>query len=321
MPLDPQSLFETGKCFTCFGASAEDVLELALLSTLSPTGANPLLPTLPTHPLALSWQARVQTNGGSVPSAASVAAISTFCYALDAAGVTSLIITLNVFAPDSFISCLTPLIVGAGGTDPWNNPSNLFQAADLSVNGLQGNGTTKFLATTVNPALNYSNDTSASLFVYESTTDAVTTCPIGCFAAAAANDFALFTNSFGAGIFLFDCWNNTDNQGRCVVNPGPTLAGFYLGTRTASNLSSAYFANSTNPWSLKGTNVGGPIGAHTDPNHDLGIFCINGGGGQFFFSDRKISGAGMGFGMTSAQGQALYNAFQALRQSFGGGFV
>ena len=69
------------------------------------------------HPLATSWATRVVTNGGAAPSGATVLAISNFCYALDAAGLTSSFLALNVFAPDSLIAAMTPLIHNKGLAD------------------------------------------------------------------------------------------------------------------------------------------------------------------------------------------------------------
>ncbi len=49
MAIDIQSLFSEGKCFTCFGASAEDCLELALLVIIV-RGAAPAAPLAPSNP-------------------------------------------------------------------------------------------------------------------------------------------------------------------------------------------------------------------------------------------------------------------------------
>ena len=289
-------------------------------SSIAVTSVSNLV-NVPLNALATSWRTRVQTNGGAAPSTASVRAISDFSYHLDDNGLTSLILSCNVFAPDSLNACFTPLIVGPG-LDPWTNVSNQFVSGDLTVNGLIGDGVAKSLATGIDPSTAYSGDNSAGLFVYESTTSAATTCPIGAAASLSTRALELFTNSFGAGIFLWDCWDNTDNRGRTVKNPGPTLAGFYLGTRTGATVSKSYFANSSNPWAEQGNNVGTSIGVHGDvAGSDINVFCQHSGANQFFFSTRRMSAAGVTRGLTSAQGQALYNGIQTLRQTFGGGFV
>jgi hypothetical protein len=66
VPNDPQTLFDEGKCYTCFGATEEDLLELALLSRILIIGFGPPTPgnidisdASLTNDIIVTW-----TNGG-----------------------------------------------------------------------------------------------------------------------------------------------------------------------------------------------------------------------------------------------------------------
>ena len=89
-----------------------------------------------------AWVARVVANGGATPSASTQTAASTFWNSVSA--LQSQVICLNFFAPDNLIACLTPFIKGPGN-DPWINHN--FVTGDLSVTGLQGNGSNKYVDT------------------------------------------------------------------------------------------------------------------------------------------------------------------------------
>ena len=111
------------------------------------------------HPTAANWLTRVVANGGALPSNTTLNATSDFCYSLDTAGLTSLIIAVNTFVPDNLIASITPLIKNAGN-DPWTN--NNFVAGDLNMDGLKGNGSNKYLATGLNPSVVFDGPLSAS---------------------------------------------------------------------------------------------------------------------------------------------------------------
>lgn len=268
--------------------------------------------------LVLDWVARVVAHGGAIPSSATQMAMSTFTNSLDSAGLTSLMISLNVFAPDSLVACLTPLLIG-GSFDPWSNVGPSFVSGDLNINGLLGDATSKVLDTGLAPSAGFSQSISAGLSVYESTTTNAIVCAIGGHQTSSTVGFALFTNSFGTGQVLFDCWNNS--TGRLVVNPGPTVAGFTSGNRTAANVSKAYFANSSNPFAQIGTTLATSGNLFSDCTQGTGVFCSQEFPTNQFVSGRRMSFAAIHLGLSAAQAQDLFNAVHKLRQTLGGGFV
>jgi len=114
-----------------------------------------LRPTSGVHPEAAAWRSAVVANGGSV-SGSTLNAISTFCTAIDAAGIRDRFYRLNLFAGTGLNAALVPLYLGPtyGGTtygnttDTNNGPfvSDDYNETGASA-GLQGNGTNKWLAT------------------------------------------------------------------------------------------------------------------------------------------------------------------------------
>jgi len=108
---------------------------------------------------AQSWVNRVYANGGTV-SSTTATAVNTFCNDIDAAGLRGRFYRLNLFCGTGLAACLVPLYRGPslggtqyGGTTDTNNGP--FVSSDYnetgSSGGLNGNGSTKYLATGLNP--------------------------------------------------------------------------------------------------------------------------------------------------------------------------
>lgn len=109
------------------------------------------------HPEANAWRTAVVSNGGSV-SATTFQAVSTFCAAIDAAGIRDRFYRLNLFAGTGLNAALVPLYRGPtyGGTtygnatDTNNGP---FVSADYVETGASGgfspgaSNSTKYLDT------------------------------------------------------------------------------------------------------------------------------------------------------------------------------
>lgn len=97
-------------------------------------------------------------NGGSV-SSTTLAAVNVFCKAVDSAGLRSLFYRLNLFCGGNLSSALVPLYRGPArtGTQHGNatDTNANFVSGDYvetgSTGGLNGNGTSKYLATGLNP--------------------------------------------------------------------------------------------------------------------------------------------------------------------------
>jgi len=265
-------------------------------------------------PIVASWSGRVTAGGGSIPTLTTLEALTDFTYGLKADNIFTKMISVNAFVPDSLIASITP-VIQTSGSSVWTN--NNFVSADLTVNGLLGNGSNKWLDTGVNVSTAYGNDTSAGLSVYESTTTVSNVCAIGAAANSSTTGLELFTNSFG-GAILFDCWNNSNSTGRLATSV-PTASGFTSGNRTAANDFRTYFGNSNIPFAQQG--IQATTGnSHSDTNFTIGCFVDHVTTGNFFFSNRRMSFAAIHTGLTSTECNNFFNRVQTLRQAFRGGF-
>jgi len=237
---------------------------------------------------------------------------------MDASGLTSKMISVCPFCPpDSsggalFVGelrrSITPLIKGPG-LDPWTNGN--FLTADLTSNGLVGDGATKFLNTGVNPITAVLNDTEFGITIYHVSPINVDGIEMG---ILSGNRVALGSSGFVSNA-SWAAWDNTANGQITVANSN--WSGFLSGNRISAVSSSLYKANSTNPFSTLGS-IAATSG--TRPNGNIFCFCLDLGGASFF-TTRRMSFAAIHHGLTSSEAQQFYNLIQALRVSFGGGFV
>lgn len=127
------------------------------------------LVTLGFHIEAIAWRTAVFANGGTV-SDATLRAVSTFCYAIDAAGIRDRFMRLNLFCGNNLASCLVPLYTDTSmnyahvGNSVDINTGNNFVGVDYSEStGLTGDGSTKILETGVSQYQSNSGNESASL--------------------------------------------------------------------------------------------------------------------------------------------------------------
>jgi hypothetical protein len=259
--------------------------------------------------LATDWASRVVTNGGAAPSGGTVTAISDFCDALDTSGLTSLLFGVCCFVPDSLIAAITPLIVGTGH-DPWTNMGP-FVSGDLSVNGLKGDGSTKYLMTGL-IASALSSSSFCGIAAYVATDDTGNSNEVG--ATDGSGESELFINNGGSD--YFDCWNSSSGRIHQTLPTG--FHGFHCGNQETSLGQDIYISNSTTP--LYSIAHGGAVGY--PPTTEYYVFSYNNNGSPGTpLSARRFSFLAIYKGTTLANVTALYNAVQALRVALGGGFV
>jgi hypothetical protein len=313
---DPAKLMALAKCMGCIPpGDQQEVQDYLLCQIANATGGTPAPPTYLVSPLMTNWVARVVTNLGATPSANTQTAVNAFALGLDAAGLLPKMIAVNCFAPDNLSACTTPLIKNFGN-DPWTNHN--FAVGALTVNGLAGNGSSSYLDTGVVPNNCFPNVNSAGITLYSTKGNADAGKNDASVITGAANAFQIQTDELGQTIF--DCFTN--NTGARVICPAlPGSLGYTSANRTDATHQSVYQANSLVPHYLAGTNAGGP-GASM-PAGILPIFCWNsiGGTGITNFSNKRFSFAAIHLGLTQAESLALYTLVQAMRFSFGGGYV
>lgn len=253
--------------------------------------------------LVSDWRARVITAGGAAPSANTLSAAKTFLRSLLSAGILSKMLDVNIFAPDSLTACLVPL-VKRYGSSTWGNVGP-FVSGDLTVNGLESNGSTKWLNTGFVPSTAYagSNQYDAGLTAYLYSGDLM----IGDQAGPGA---AWWHSENGSC-----CWHQNELNLHWTGTPG-----YYSVNRTASNSMKQYYAKSSSAHAQVGTTVttdnGDPLpyAVYVGASNDSNLAVQNKVTGRYSF-------VAFHKGLDATQSSAFYNAIQALRVALGGGYA
>lgn len=266
------------------------------------------------------WAARVVTNGGAQVSANTITALSTFVSTLITNSLDSMMLAVLPIVPDNLIAAITPLYKNAGN-DPWTN--NNFVAGDLTINGLVGNGTTKFLNTGVtqnswNAFFGATCRNSAGIALYFFASNNNSEYDFGC--GDTANALQQLTGLANqSGTSEFDDPLGTANALR-VSAANAAWTGYLSGQRISATDARLYKANSGTAHTQLAINNGNAGAAVTDAGN-MFLFALNETTTTGFFSTKRISFCATMQGLTSAQDTTFFNAVQALRTALGGGFV
>jgi len=262
------------------------------------------------------WSARVATNGGVCPKAATVSAADTFNTAV--AGISAHLFHVNLIAPESLIAALTPFIVSVGATLWTKHIRGVPPTESITINGLQAgtddtNGTVYDTGFAPSGVVSWSaSNGGMSVYVSDATPPSSVNDLSGCYNGVNA---AIGIQVNNATAHLFICWDVTQ---RIQYNLA-AVGGFYMASRTTISLLTSYFANSGNAWASTGTNV---VNTGRTPNpQNIGV-CGEIQAGPVYAPDAgRISFVAYHDGLSSADGQTLFNAAQAFRVAIGGGFV
>jgi hypothetical protein len=214
---------------------------------------------------------------------------------------------VNIFAPDSLIACRTPLIKG-GGSDPWTN-SGSFVDADLSVNGLKGDGVGKYLNTGFNPSVSSTNNNDGlTCYVSEVDDTIYPQAPVGIqFGGGAVN--MIYQN--GGGYYGFI---------ETVTQPagwGMMVPGLWSTSRSSGTDLRLSYGGPFAPYNELATNS--TLQANGEPNGSIYAMCQNLNTVASSFFKGRVSFIAMHKALTLAEGSALYDAVVQLRISLGGG--
>jgi len=170
-----------------------------------------------------------------------------------------------------------------------------FGSPAVTFNGIQGNGTTQYYSTHLNPTIAIPSATSYSHSVYSNSV------------VISRNQSEIGSITRNNSVFIATKWsdNNTyiDNgnsgSNRVIVNnAGQT--GLILGSRVANNDSRGF---------VRGLQTGATqtIIGGTLTNHDLYLISYNNSGNPTAFSNRALQFAHVGDGMTAAE-VAIFNS-------------
>ena len=273
-----------------------------------------LRPRSTLHQDAASWAARVVANGGSV-TGTTLAAVSKFCAAIASAGIRDRFYRLNLFCGTGLNAALVPLYRGPslGGTQYGGatDTNNAFvgvgtdYAETGASGGLLGNGTSKYLDTTLAPS-DLPSYTSAHIAVYHSQPSGgnQTRAWISCRDTSTASPIYLSNGIFSASaVFGQYMASATAN-----FNTGGSQTGAAGGLRVVSRTAVDRLDNYYNAVSLANStiNIAGGIAGVTSARPFF-IFANNNQGTADQVMNGRIMGYSIGLGLSQAQVDA-YNA-------------
>jgi hypothetical protein len=264
-----------------------------------------------------NWVTRVVAHGGATPSGGTQLAFAAFYKALSDNNLLPKMKVVMPMAPDSLTACLTPFLNPALGADPWINHS--FVSGDLTVNGLIGNGSTKYLDTGVVPRGAFANNADGGLTVYAAANgNNNTETDLYC---SNAPSQTMGTNVSQGGTAICDMYTQTPGSGRISAS-NSAFVGYVSGNRGALGggvLQAIYKANSSGGHSTlvsSTTSSGGSL-----PTLNLFAFADNNVGSPILLSSKRCSFFAIHSGLTALDSSNFYTAIQALRTALGGGFV
>jgi len=266
------------------------------------------------HPQVVDWVGRVKLNGGSQPSSKTVTAVNRFYIKLVQNDLLTKMKSVCCLVPDNLIASITPLIRGVGN-NPWTNMN--FVASDLTVNGLVGNGTSKYLKTGIIPNSVFSDNNSAGLTLYIHTGGNYESCDIGATDALWTNSFELFVD-YSDGYSYFDCYALSGGR---ISGSNSAWTGFLSGNRTASNATIIYKANSSTALTTVASGSNAPT--QVRPSYEIYCFALDVANALSapLMSARRLSFAAIHLGLSQAEANKFYSYIQALRTELGGGYV
>lgn len=256
------------------------------------------------------WNTKVQSNGGAALSAATVSSFASCVDGLVTDGIYNRIFQINPIAPDSLIAVETPWSRKGNTLTQWTNHN--FVIGDLGINGLTGDGATKYLDTGFNASTQIPSQNNASLAFYAYTANSTANgVECGCLNGAVTTGYYLRSNLPATSATVIS-----------DVAAEPTVAspgnGYYCGSRTASNRVDIYFANSLTPHASVANSVVAATLAF--PNFVQPLFADNFNGAVSSFVNSVLSSSVFALGLSSSQSQSLFNRLQAMLVARGGGF-
>jgi len=276
------------------------------------------------HTTVQDWSYRVQKNGGALPSGTTQRALSDFMKGADAYNLTSKMKSVVCFVPDNLIAAITPL-VKVVGNDPWTNTN--FIASDLTIAGLKGNGSDKYLTTNIK-----ANQLSA-LPLPVADSHVVVYVSVGAIEAkvewggtdapGSTLSFRLYGHYTTPNVTATQ--NYGDNTGLNYTQPSAVVP--YTGYICSNRISSSVIVGSRDIFLASSTlahssSISSATLSTTQPTSTgILVFCGSEGGGASNFSTKRYSFASMGNGLTSIESNNLFNLVQTMRRQLGGGYV
>ena len=262
------------------------------------------------------WNRKVVAAGGANVSSTTSNFSRAFWSGLDTDAALYSIVVANAFPPDNLTACRVPLIWQAG-SEVWTNVN--FGASNLTVNGLDGDGTSKYLGTgvTANTVVTRGFGTTsagASVLIYSPD-------PLvggANFGVGGASSYQFIVGKLADAAY-FSCWKsiNVNTDFVRLTLPGTTnFAGYISGNRTAANaIRLDWVTNGVHNIATNGT--GNQTGAKG--TFSTLVFAANSSGTPALYDGDTVSFLAVHNGLTQTQSSNVWERVKALRTGFGGG--
>jgi len=279
-----------------------------------------LRPRSTLHPEAAAWRTAVVANGGTV-SGSTLLAVSKFCADIDKYALRTRFARLNLICGDSLSAALVPLYRGPSPTGTqYGNAADGYNAfvglgtdyAETgSSGGLTGNGSSKYLDTTVSPdGINARTNAHVSVYHSQPSGGNQTRVWIGGRDTVTASNVYLSNGIFSTSA-VYGQWlgNATANFNTGGSQTG-AAAGHRLLSRTATNVLVNYY-NAVSQ-TTGSTDITGGISGVT-ASRPLFVFASNNQGTAEQWINGRILAYSIGYGMTQQQVTDFYTAMQAFQ--------
>lgn len=277
------------------------------------------------HPEARRWSRRVVENGGSA-SPTTLAAVSSFCTAIEAAGIRDRFYRLNLFCGDNLAACLVPLYRGQSLAGPrFGNAvdsNENFVSGDYAETGTSGGlgtgatNSTKSLDTgfvPFNAGLVHS-DSHMSFYSRQGNTSTGSVMASG-FAVTSTEHWQWFINGTSGSVSQFyrsGGQTNSGIEGSFALRTGHLIAirsgSIAAIIRNGTNLSLAANTTTTATWT-----TGRPQAVRVFARR----FVVSNADSTDQRIATTLQAYSMGAAMTDAQGLAYHNALQAFQTALG----
>lgn len=265
---------------------------------------------------AMDWAARVLAHAGTLQSTAILTATNVMWCTLFNAGLSSHILALNPIAHNGnqgvggLSAALTPLIKGAG-SDPWGNHNG--NDTTITANGFACAGAIGALPGWV--PTTYASNTNAGLHVYDINGGADGGNYVsGGYDGADGLTGLRVDNAGTLQSYMFSLANG-------LGVAAPAAGGFFSANRVAANDHRDFWGNSGNAFAQVGATNAAAAGPLSTINLGFGGLCQNNVGNISLFTGHTLSFWCVSDGFSLANATILFNAVQAMRVSYGGGFV
>jgi hypothetical protein len=268
-----------------------------------------LRPRQSLHPEAADWAARV-TAAGATCSGTTLTAVSKFCRSIDAAGIRSKFLRLNLFCGSSITAALIPLYrssaYGGAAVGNASDTNNNFVSGDYSESGglTKTASTSKYLDTGLAPE--DFDISTGHLAVYRG---AFSASNVALLSVRSLTDYyEIFKRgdskhhaAFGSTTLAVPSTETTHASAGLIVGSrtgATTLRYFFAGAQTAENTTSVTPANTSHNWFVFAMNNNGSAASYT------GLA-------------QPLYGYSIGRGMTNNDVQSYTSAMNALQTSIG----